>query len=320
MSYIQNSNNRMTVVTDRAQGVSSLKDGEIEIMVHRTTESDDAKGVNEALYEIDPETGRPLSFMTRHHILFTDQDDSGSLARKLQIRNDRPVQSWFYKSDLRDFSSFVYKASEKVTDTSLLSKNVKVSLMNAELNEHYVTYHNFDSSAYELSICDKENHQGIVFERLCPQCNFTISSIEETTWNTLKFKGGPIKCGDSVKILPMEIKTFKLLGDVGIVRDLPIKNNTRKYDEKSEAMASIVEKSFYKIHRRVIISIYLLIGILLTYFTTNMKPKSFQSRLQARSKLFNIVIVVMWPIFILLHFITPKEHSFVEMKDSEIEL
>lgn len=40
-----------TVSTDRAQGAASLSDGELEVMVHRATPADDARGVGEPLRE-----------------------------------------------------------------------------------------------------------------------------------------------------------------------------------------------------------------------------------------------------------------------------
>eukprot|EP01083_Nonionella_stella_P119726 358132_1 len=43
----------LTVLTDRSQGGSSLKDGSIELMVHRRTLKDDGRGVGEALNETE---------------------------------------------------------------------------------------------------------------------------------------------------------------------------------------------------------------------------------------------------------------------------
>ncbi len=39
----------MTVLTDRAQGCSSMEDGDLEIMVHRKTLLDDSRGVGEPI-------------------------------------------------------------------------------------------------------------------------------------------------------------------------------------------------------------------------------------------------------------------------------
>ena len=41
----------LAILVDRAQGGTSLKEGEIEIMVHRRTLLDDVRGVNEPLNE-----------------------------------------------------------------------------------------------------------------------------------------------------------------------------------------------------------------------------------------------------------------------------
>lgn len=45
------SGNVLSVVTDRSQGGASLRDGELELMVHRRLQADDARGVGEPLNE-----------------------------------------------------------------------------------------------------------------------------------------------------------------------------------------------------------------------------------------------------------------------------
>jgi len=61
---------RLTVATDRAQGVTSFKPGEIEIMIHRLTVQDDWKGLSEILREEDPEGGM-LRVSTRHYLIYS---------------------------------------------------------------------------------------------------------------------------------------------------------------------------------------------------------------------------------------------------------
>lgn len=48
-SFIHDDNVQFTIITDRTVAVSSLKNGEIEVMIHRRTLFDDARGVDEAL-------------------------------------------------------------------------------------------------------------------------------------------------------------------------------------------------------------------------------------------------------------------------------
>ncbi|XP_004716876.2 lysosomal alpha-mannosidase-like [Echinops telfairi] len=52
--YITDGNMQLTVLTDRSQGGSSLKDGSLELMVHRRLNSDDQKGLDEPLMETGP--------------------------------------------------------------------------------------------------------------------------------------------------------------------------------------------------------------------------------------------------------------------------
>lgn len=56
---------RMAILTDRAQGGSSLEDGVLELMVHRRLLHDDAFGVGEALNET--EYGEGLIARGKHH-------------------------------------------------------------------------------------------------------------------------------------------------------------------------------------------------------------------------------------------------------------
>ncbi|KAL3345926.1 hypothetical protein AABB24_024727 [Solanum stoloniferum] len=49
--YITDNKSELSVLVDRATGGASIKDGEIELMLHRRLLSDDDRGVREALYE-----------------------------------------------------------------------------------------------------------------------------------------------------------------------------------------------------------------------------------------------------------------------------
>ncbi|XP_060715118.1 lysosomal alpha-mannosidase [Tachysurus vachellii] len=50
-AFIKDKQNQLTVVTDRSQGISSIYNGSLEIMVHRRLLRDDYRGVGEALSE-----------------------------------------------------------------------------------------------------------------------------------------------------------------------------------------------------------------------------------------------------------------------------
>jgi hypothetical protein len=65
-------NGSITVLTDRTQGGSVLREGEIEIMIHRRLLTDDWRGVEEPLNETDAD-GEGLRQTVRHYVVFGDQ-------------------------------------------------------------------------------------------------------------------------------------------------------------------------------------------------------------------------------------------------------
>ena len=87
----ENANVVMALVNDRSQGGSSLRDGELELMVHRRLLDDDHKGVDEALNEHEQEPDLPIKGpglpVRGTHYLLIDPNLSGrhpmSLVRPL---------------------------------------------------------------------------------------------------------------------------------------------------------------------------------------------------------------------------------------------
>lgn len=78
------SKRKLTILTDRSQGGTVIKNGEIEIMIHRRTLEDDARGVGEPLNEAGVE-GKGLIQNIRHYVVFGDN------YRKVQLANDQKV-------------------------------------------------------------------------------------------------------------------------------------------------------------------------------------------------------------------------------------
>ncbi|KAF4532290.1 hypothetical protein B566_EDAN015704 [Ephemera danica] len=79
-------NSRLIVLTDRAQGGSSINDGELELMVHRRLLHDDNFGVDEALDE--HAFGAPLVARGKHLVILgsrTTSPTAMSLQRKITL-------------------------------------------------------------------------------------------------------------------------------------------------------------------------------------------------------------------------------------------
>uniref|UniRef100_A0A8C2N314 Alpha-mannosidase n=1 Tax=Cricetulus griseus TaxID=10029 RepID=A0A8C2N314_CRIGR len=77
--YISDGHMQLTVVTDRSQGGSSLKDGSLELMVHRRLLADDGRGVEEALIE----SGAASTVRGRHFVLLSSVSDAAARHRLL---------------------------------------------------------------------------------------------------------------------------------------------------------------------------------------------------------------------------------------------
>jgi len=88
--FIEDDRHRLAVVTDRAQGGSSLSDGEVELMVHRRLLHDDAFGVGEALNET-AFGGEGLVARGKHKILLDDTEEGKSRLRLAMNDVNTPV-------------------------------------------------------------------------------------------------------------------------------------------------------------------------------------------------------------------------------------
>jgi lysosomal alpha-mannosidase len=82
MVYIKDAVQQLSILTDRAQGATSLEDGSIEIMVHRRLLQDDGYGVVEPLNEPGVD-GKGLIVRGRHWALLTPPSEGPKAIRTL---------------------------------------------------------------------------------------------------------------------------------------------------------------------------------------------------------------------------------------------
>ena len=80
--YIKDSKSQLTVLTDRSLGGSSLKDGSVEIMIHRRLLHDDGRGVGEPLNEPGV-NGKGLVVRGKLNVILAPPTDSAALHRVL---------------------------------------------------------------------------------------------------------------------------------------------------------------------------------------------------------------------------------------------
>ncbi|KAH8334493.1 hypothetical protein KR059_010681 [Drosophila kikkawai] len=90
---LQDSNNRMALLNDRAQGGSSMKDGQLELMLHRRLVRDDGYGVGEALNE--EKFGQPLIARGKVYLILNSADESTSVEREAEKVFHLPLWKFF---------------------------------------------------------------------------------------------------------------------------------------------------------------------------------------------------------------------------------
>ncbi|KAI3388800.1 hypothetical protein SNEBB_010787 [Seison nebaliae] len=95
--YINNQNIQLSILTDRAEGASSIGDGEIEIMIHRRLLYDDALGVGEPLNETDI-NGKGLNVIGKHYLQLHKKSTAMEMLRKLNQQNYFSPLEFFSKS------------------------------------------------------------------------------------------------------------------------------------------------------------------------------------------------------------------------------
>ena len=79
--FINDSTTQLTIMSDRSQGGSSIRNGEIEVMLHRRLLKDDFLGVGEALNEPGVD-GKGLITRGKHHILLSTPKEASRLHRR----------------------------------------------------------------------------------------------------------------------------------------------------------------------------------------------------------------------------------------------
>ncbi|XP_049765840.1 lysosomal alpha-mannosidase-like [Schistocerca cancellata] len=92
---------RLAILNDRAQGGSSLRNGEVEIMVHRRLLNDDAKGVGEALD--DEAFGKGRIARGKHYLVVGPTTGSGNLSLVAQERllaQEKLLSPWVFVTPL----------------------------------------------------------------------------------------------------------------------------------------------------------------------------------------------------------------------------
>uniref|UniRef100_UPI00398EEB12 lysosomal alpha-mannosidase n=1 Tax=Pristiophorus japonicus TaxID=55135 RepID=UPI00398EEB12 len=222
--YIKDGKVQLTVLTDRTQGGSSIKDGSLELMVHRRLLHDDDRGVGEALSEPGYD-GRGLVVRGRH-LVFVDTVEASAELHRLHAEAEH-MAPW---AVLAEGPAAPYSSSPShVAEFSALKEELPHSL-------HLLTLAQWDSQSVLLRLEHQfEKGESSVYSKpvTVDLANlfsaFEITSVEEMslgfnqrkddmsrlTWKTVQEAEdleAPSKdrSPHSVLFNPMQIRTFRV--------------------------------------------------------------------------------------------------------------
>ena len=226
--YIKDSESQMTILTDRSLGGSSLKDGSVEIMLHRRILRSD--GGREALNETGV-SGKGLVVRGKLNVILAPPKDSAALHRMLAekmllapltgfAQNALPVKTWLrlynviFSGFTQEFPPNVHLLTLEtrneemvirvehqfaVGEDAALSQPIKISLAGIFSEFDIVSMTETNLSANELIKNKKQLHWNI--KESGNKCKFDDTARQ----------AGPKYPDLMVQLRPMQIRTFKLV-------------------------------------------------------------------------------------------------------------
>ncbi|KAL3274851.1 hypothetical protein HHI36_019633 [Cryptolaemus montrouzieri] len=173
-------NIEMAVLTDRAQGGSSLNDGEVELMVHRNSLHDDGFGVDEALNETA--FGEGLVARGSHYLILGNISSSegySTAASERELAQRKLLSAWTFFTPT-EYSFEEYSSNHIMNFSGLirsLPRNVQLLTLEPWIGRSFILRleHVLEKNEDpELSQAATINLQGLFSP-------FEISSVRETT-------------------------------------------------------------------------------------------------------------------------------------------
>ncbi|CAD8144119.1 unnamed protein product [Paramecium pentaurelia] len=217
----QTNGQTVAIINDRSQGGTSLKKGQIELMIHRRIGTDDRRGVGEALKEDidDPKCQKTntcnnkkgISQTLFHQLVFFQNTQDPNKARKIQLREDMIALKYFAE----DFFSKFNIQKNKVIPQSYLDEIVvldedSISKIRIEPKQQYfiVRIHNLQ----EVGIIDFQLPKSVQYYQTTMNGLMTIEEWQSTklNWQTLNKTKTQIQV-NSFQVQPQFISTFIIL-------------------------------------------------------------------------------------------------------------
>ncbi|XP_075234811.1 lysosomal alpha-mannosidase-like [Lycorma delicatula] len=234
-AVLQDNTHRVTILTDRPQGAANIRDGEIEIMLHRQLDRDDDKGVEEILNET--EFREPL--VVRGNLIV--QLSTSELATKNPVFADGAKRHRILAQDIAmspivTFSPALNITSVNFKDRVRYSKNAGLIQKPLPQNIHLLTFEQWSNSTalVRLEHIFETGEEPVLSQPVTINLkelfsNYEVTSavelslsatIEKTKIKRLRWKREdqlqdevkvePLPASLEVTLQPMQIRTFEI--------------------------------------------------------------------------------------------------------------
>jgi lysosomal alpha-mannosidase len=207
----------VAVLNDRAQGGTSLKEGTVELMIHRRLLGDDDKGVKEALNEIQYDKG--LYVRGQHYLTFGSTESKvangkSTAAFERDLAHRKLLAPWILLSEATDTLATLEKTQQIL---EFKFEALKKSLPD---NVHILTLEPWKNSyLLRLEHALEKNEDDALSTEVTVDLEelFTLFNITEI-WETTLGANQALDESDDVTNLkitlkPMEIRTFIIKTD-----------------------------------------------------------------------------------------------------------
>ncbi|CAF3366663.1 unnamed protein product [Rotaria sp. Silwood1] len=216
---------QMSIITDRAQGGGSIKDGQVEIMIHRRVLTDDSLGVSETLNELGID-GQGLVVRGRHLLSIAKPDDNIKFFREYALKSVwRPIIA--FRSDFKDqpldYKTWSLLNTELPPQVNILTieplsheKNILTILFRIEhiydRNEHSKLSESISIQIHKIF----NNHKLVDAKEVTLGANmYKTGAFDRLKWTVdstyedkSEYNETPIFDGRTIHLYPMQIRSF----------------------------------------------------------------------------------------------------------------
>jgi hypothetical protein len=216
---------RSTLLTDRAHGATSLKPGQIEVMLHRRCVCDDGRGVGEPLSEKDWD-GKGLRQWFSDRVIFSTGSDA---QRTAQFHLDQPnivALGSYPQTQIEKIVAHIHphfsihhapRPERMLAEVKAsLPANIKITYKPSTATDYVVWIHNLNEAnvTVPVSALQENPNKQITLEELSLSANQLRSDMlqKKMIWNGVKpsLNGVYQPKDDSITLRALEIRCFHI--------------------------------------------------------------------------------------------------------------